>query len=210
MAEESGLIRRLGAHLLALAASHAAELNATVSVNVSAHQFNRSLVQQVESLITLHDLAPGQLIIEITESAVVDTDHAQVVLAGLRAAGADVWIDDFGTGYSSLGRLASLTVDGLKLAREFVNDLDSPQGWGIATAIVGIAKALDIEVIGEGVETLRQFEQLHTLGCDAAQGYLLGRPRSFQQELIRLGLRDGELHPEADDPVWGPLASPLQ
>ncbi len=211
VAEESGLIRRLGAQLLALAASHAAELGAPISVNVSVHQFNRTLVNQVASLIELHGLAPGQFIIEITESAVVDTDHASVVLAGLRAAGADIWIDDFGTGYSSLGRLASLTVDGLKLPREFVDDLDTPHGWGIATAVVGIARALDIEVIAEGVETLRQFEQVHQLGCDAAQGYLLGHPRPFEHECVRLGLRPGSLPPgTTEEAIWGPVAARLR
>ncbi len=210
VAEESGLIRRLGAQLLALAASHAAELRAPISVNVSVHQFNRTLVHQVASLIELHGLVPGQLIIEVTESAVVDTEHAAVVLAGLREAGAEVWIDDFGTGYSSLGRLASLTVDGLKLPREFVNDLDTAHGWGIATAIVGIARALDIVVIAEGVETLRQFEQVQRLGCDAAQGFLLGHPRPFEHECARLGLRPGALDPSAEEPIWGAVTARLR
>ncbi len=179
VAEESGLINRLGAYLLALGATYAAQLDVALSVNVSVRQFNRTLVQQVSGLISRHGLRPGQLILEVTESAVVDTDHARIVLDGLRDAGASVWIDDFGTGFSSLARLNSLTVDGLKLPREFVATLDSAQGWGIATAIVGIARALDIRIIAEGVETERQLEQVRTLGCDAAQGYLIGRPEPF-------------------------------
>ena len=63
-----------------------------------------------------------------------------------------------------------------------MHDLDSPHGWGIATAIVGIARALDIDVIAEGVETVRQLDQVRALGCDAAQGFLFGRPRPFEQE----------------------------
>ena len=179
VAEESGLINRLGSHLLSKGAYYATELQSPVSVNVSVRQFNRTLVQQVSALISRHNLAPGQLIIEVTESAVVDTDHARVVLDGLRDAGASVWIDDFGTGFSSLARLNSLTVDGLKLAREFVASLDSQQGWGIATAIVGLARALNIKIIAEGVETERQLEQIRALGCDSAQGYLLGRPSAY-------------------------------
>ena len=177
VAEESGLIVRLGAHLLGLGAAHAAELGTAVSVNVSVRQFNRTLVQQVGSLIERFGLARGQLVIEITESAVVDTDHARIVLEGLREVGAEVWIDDFGTGFSSLARLSSLTVDGLKLAGQFVADLDSPRGWGIATAIVGIGRSLGIDVIAEGVETERQLAQVRELGCDAVQGFLIGRPQ---------------------------------
>lgn len=179
VAEESGLIVRLGAHILEMGALHAAQLGMPVSVNVSVRQFNRTLVQQVSSLISRHNLRPGQLVIEVTESAVGDTDHARTVLDGLRDAGARIWIDDFGTGFSSLARLNSLTFDGLKLAREFVNSLDSPHGWGIAVAIVGIARALDIPVIAEGVETQRQLAQVRKLGCAMAQGYLLGRPAPF-------------------------------
>ncbi len=179
VAEESGLINRLGSHLLSMGAQYSAELHAPVSINVSGRQFNRNLVQQVSALISRHNLAGGQLIIEVTESAVVDTDHARVVLDGLRDAGASIWIDDFGTGFSSLARLNSLTVDGLKLAREFVASLDSQQGWGIATAIVGLARALNIKIIAEGVETERQLEQIRLLGCDSAQGYLLGSPVAF-------------------------------
>ncbi len=186
LAEQSGLIGRLGSQILELGASHAAALDARVSVNVSVRQFNRTLTQQVASLIERFDLAPGQLVVEITESAVIDNEHAQGILDGLRLVGAHIWIDDFGTGYSSLSRLTSLKVDGLKLPREFIEDLDSPQGWGIAAAIVGIARALDIDVIAEGVETRHQLAQLRRLGCDAVQGYLLGRPRPFLQEQASL------------------------
>lgn len=182
LAEESGLIGRLGSQILELGASHAAALGARVSVNVSVRQFNRTLTQQVSALIDRYRLDRGQLVVEITESAVIDNGQAQSILDGLRSVGADIWIDDFGTGYSSLSRLTALTVDGLKLPREFVEDLDSPQGWGIASAIVAIARALGIDVIAEGVETLHQLQQLQRLGCDAAQGYLLGRPHPFLQE----------------------------
>ena len=182
LAEESGLIGRLGHQILELGASHAAALGTRVSVNVSVRQFNRTLTQQVAALIERYQLDRGQLIVEITESAVIDNGQAQPILDGLRRVGADIWIDDFGTGYSSLSRLTGLTVDGLKLPREFVENLDSPQGWGIASAIVAIARALDIVVIAEGVETRHQLDQLRDLGCDAAQGFLLGRPRPFLQE----------------------------
>jgi diguanylate cyclase (GGDEF)-like protein/PAS domain S-box-containing protein len=181
VAEESGLIHRLGAHILELGASHAAVLGTPVSVNVSVRQFNRTLVKQVETLIERHQLTPGQLVIEVTESAVGDTDHARSILNGLRDAGARTWIDDFGTGFSSLGRINSLPFDGLKLAREFVANLDEPQGLGIARAIVSIADALHIPVIAEGIETPQQLEQVRELGCAFGQGYLLGRPAPFAE-----------------------------
>jgi EAL domain-containing protein (putative c-di-GMP-specific phosphodiesterase class I) len=120
-------------------------------------------------------------VIEVTESAVGDTDHARSILNGLRDAGARTWIDDFGTGFSSLGRINSLPFDGLKLAREFVANLDEPQGLGIARAIVSIADALHIPVIAEGIETPQQLEQVRELGCAFGQGYLLGRPAPFAE-----------------------------
>jgi EAL domain-containing protein (putative c-di-GMP-specific phosphodiesterase class I) len=176
VAEESGLIERLGSQLLGQGAAHAAALGTMVSVNVSGRQFNRNLVQRVAALIEHHSLDHGQLVIEITESAIIDTEHAKTVLRGLREAGAVVWIDDFGTGFSSLARLSSLTVDGLKLPREFVMDLDSPQVRGIAAAICGLGRTFGISVIAEGIETPEQLDLVRQLGCDAAQGYLLGRP----------------------------------
>jgi diguanylate cyclase (GGDEF)-like protein/PAS domain S-box-containing protein len=203
LAEQSGLIGRLGHQILELGASHASALGARVSVNVSVRQFNRALTQQVASLIERFQLTPGQLVIEITESAVIDNEHAQGILDGLRRVGAHIWIDDFGTGYSSLSRLTSLKVDGLKLPREFIEDLDSPQGWGIAAAIVGIARALDIDVIAEGVETRHQLSQLRRLGCDAVQGYLLGRPRPFLQEQSSL------ITGAAPLPDWLQLGEPI-
>src|SRR5690606_32366912 len=97
------------------------------------------------------------------------------------------------------------TVDGLKLPREFVNDLDSPHGWGIAGAIVGLARTLDIEVIAEGVETLRQHEQLQVLGCDRAQGFLLGRPRPLAQELDHTRVRPAAACAPAARPRPAPI-----
>lgn len=185
VAEESGLIVQLGSQLLKMGAAHAAALDSTVCVNVSVRQFNRALVDEVEHLIDLHRLRPGQLVIEITESAVVDAAYAQTVLHGLRRAGAQIWIDDFGTGFSSLARLSSLNVDGLKLDRMFVHDLDSERGWGIATAVTGIARALDIIVVAEGVETQRQLERVRELGCHAVQGYHLGHPGPAEVEIDR-------------------------
>ncbi len=200
VAEESGLIVRLGAHILEMGALHASQLGVPVSMNVSVRQFNRTLVQQVATLISRHGLRPGQLVIEVTESAVGDTEHARTVLDGLRDAGARIWIDDFGTGFSSLARLNSLTFDGLKLAREFVMSLDSPHGWGIAVAIVGIARALSIPVIAEGVETQRQLLQVRKLGCAMAQGYLLGRPAPFAN---RTNWKVPDLSPLATASDWG-------
>ena len=183
VAEDSGQIVALGSRLLEIGAAHAAALDAPVCVNVSVRQFNRALVAEVKHLIEVNGLRPGQLIIEITESAVIDTDYAETILKGLRRAGAHIWIDDFGTGFSSLGRLSSLTVDGFKLARAFVQDLDTQRGWGIARAIQGIASALDVIVVAEGVETTEQLAQVDRLGCHAVQGFLLDRPGPAADEI---------------------------
>ena len=179
VAEESGLIRRIGRWVLATSAQAAAELDADVSINVSVHQFNDALVADFERAVADTRLRPGQLIIEVTESALIDIGLAQCIVNRLRSHGARIWIDDFGTGYSSLHRLSELTVDALKLDRSFVSNTDTAQGIAIATSVINLGRGLGVQVVAEGIETAEQLALLTALGCHAAQGYFLGRPMSL-------------------------------
>jgi len=95
----------------------------------------------------------------------------------LNEIGVEISIDDFGTGYSSLAYLTTLPISELKIDRSFVRDLGvTPQSSGIVTAIIAVARSLNLRVIGEGVESLRQMEVLHRLGCSLMQGFLFSRP----------------------------------
>lgn len=178
VAEETGMMSRVGRWVLDTAAETAARLDITVSVNMSIHQLNDSLVSDVQAAIARHALRPGQLVVEVTESALADGREPQRVIAALRAAGARIWIDDFGTGYSSLGRLHEFPFDAIKLDRSFVDAIDTEQGRAIVKAVVSLAEGLGVDVIAEGVERLDQLQEVTLLGATHVQGYLLSRPVS--------------------------------
>ena len=152
-----------------------------VTINVSPQHlrhadFERRLLQLVER----SGLAPGRLLLEITEGALLD-DQARVrgMFERLRAAGIQTALDDFGTGYSSLSYLHSLPLGKLKIDHSFVSGLDFEGGSGantVVTAILALSFALGIDVIAEGIETQAQRDVLHAMGCEYGQGFLLGRP----------------------------------
>ena len=115
-----------------------------------------------------------RLCLELTESMLMrDSGCGTDVLGELRALGVGLALDDFGTGYSSLGRLRHLRADRLKIDRSFIADAAEEP---IVAAIVGMARGLGLAVTAEGIETREQFERVRSLGCDAAQGFLLARP----------------------------------
>jgi len=116
--------------------------------------------------------------IEITESVIIDDVEQTVpLLQALRAFGCRIAIDDFGTGYSSLNYLVRLPVDTLKIDRSFVAMLEgSPETQALVANTIGLAHALGLDVVAEGVETDTQADHLRGLGCELLQGYLLGRP----------------------------------
>ena len=116
--------------------------------------------------------------LEITESVFLDTEAIGHRLHQLRALGVLLAIDDFGTGYSSLSYLTRLPVDIVKIDRSFVERLGGPPGDEVLVrAVVQLARSLGLRSVGEGVETPAQLERLQSFGCDAAQGYLFGRPQ---------------------------------
>ncbi len=192
IAEESGLIVKIGEYVLREACAQAvawrtrlgAEAPLPIHVNLAARQLSQTnFVDTVVRILadtgaTAHDIA-----LEITESSVIEnTLLAGDMLRDLKALGFEILLDDFGIGYSSLGYLRQLPIDVLKIDRSFIDALDGADAEGdgrasaIVRAIVGMADALAIDVVAEGVETDEQARISQALGCDLAQGFLFARP----------------------------------
>lgn len=189
LAEQSGLIESLGAWVLETACKEAKHWEArtnrppAVAVNLSAHQLaSPVLVDTVAHALESARLAPERLWLEVTESAVlVNRDDAIETFAILRRLGVQVALDDFGEGHSSLAQLKLLTpVSILKIGAPFVQGLGGTgvRDRAIVEAIVTLARTLGLKTVAEGVETEPQLALLKDLGCDAVQGFLLGRPAS--------------------------------
>ena len=187
IAEESGLIVQLGAHILRLACLQVKAWNdrglgpLTVAVNLSAIQFRQSgFVEFVARTLEETGLHPEFLELEITESLLMsEADDALCVLTRLNEMKICLSIDDFGTGYSSLSYLKRLPVDKLKIDQSFVREIPhDPDDVAIARAIISLAHSMELGVIAEGVETIEQYEFLEGLQCDEVQGYYFSRPVS--------------------------------
>jgi diguanylate cyclase (GGDEF)-like protein len=187
LAEATGLIVPIGVWVLRQACMDSRLWQATapdqpsviVSVNLSARQFEVGLVEMVASVLASTGTDPAMLCLEITESVVMENaEFAIDILEGLRSLGVRISIDDFGTGYSSLAYLRRFPLDELKIDRAFVDGLGrDPEATAIAAAVMGMAHALNLTVVAEGVETVAQDSALRALGCDEAQGFLYSRPR---------------------------------
>jgi EAL domain-containing protein (putative c-di-GMP-specific phosphodiesterase class I) len=183
-AEESGLIVPIGEWVLREALKQAkmwqtAERSLMIAVNVSANQLARSnFVERLRRLLQDTGLDPGLLELEVTEGVIIEgAGDARAALDQIAALGVGIAIDDFGTGYSGLAYLKRLPIDTVKIDQSFVRDLTvDPDDAAIVTAIVVMAKSLEVDVIAEGVETEEQLAHLIALGCERAQGYLLARP----------------------------------
>jgi EAL domain-containing protein (putative c-di-GMP-specific phosphodiesterase class I) len=150
-----------------------------MAVNVSARQLAQgsSLVSLVAQALDEAKIDPSTLILEVTESAVMDDAEATLaILTELKGLGVRLAIDDFGTGYSSLVYLKRFPVDQLKIDRSFVNGLATdPDDAAIVASVVGLARAVGVVAIAEGVEDSRQLAALQALGCALGQGYLWSR-----------------------------------
>lgn len=187
VAEESGLIVPIGTEVLREAARQAARWQAArpdrdpivVSVNLSGRQLaRRDLPAVVEQVLAEAGADPSTIAFEITESVLMeDAETAVATLSALKALGITLLVDDFGTGYSSLSYLKRLPVDALKIDRSFVDGLGADESdHAIVQAVLGLAGALGLGVVAEGVETDLQLAELRALGCDRAQGYRFARP----------------------------------
>lgn len=182
LAEETGFVVALGRWVLTTACHAAASWSGTptVAVNVSARQLaDPGLVADVAAALAGSGLASSRLVLEVTESAIMDdVEQATRTVEELKALGVVIAIDDFGTGHSSLAQLRDLPIDVLKIDRSFVSPLDGTTGCATSyvEAIVGLAHALGMSTVAEGVESQIQYDALRALGCDTVQGYLTGRP----------------------------------
>ncbi|RYC29150.1 EAL domain-containing protein [Lichenibacterium minor] len=181
VAEETGLIVRLGAWVLARACADAAAwpVPARVAVNLSPVQFiTPGLPEAVAAALERSGLPPGRLELEITESVrLIDNDTNLLVLHAFRDAGIQVALDDFGTGFASLSYLRAFPFSKIKIDRSFVSDIGRDEGClAIVRAATRLARDLGMDTIAEGIETPLQLLQLRQLGCAEGQGYLFGRP----------------------------------
>jgi diguanylate cyclase (GGDEF)-like protein len=185
VAEQSGQIVEIGSFVLERACRDAASWAAAghplrVSVNVAVAQFHdREFAREVADVLTRTGLPSHLLCLEITESSLMRSDQRRSEsLAALRALGVHLAIDDFGTGYSSLSYLHNLPVNELKIDRSFVGRLGTDsRDRHLVQAIIGMASALGLTVVAEGVETEDQLLYLGERGCDLAQGYLFSMPQ---------------------------------
>jgi EAL domain-containing protein (putative c-di-GMP-specific phosphodiesterase class I) len=188
MAEELGLIEPLGTWVLEQACRSfvdwqrrfpASRLEC-ITVNVSTRQLmQQGFMYLVEQMVEQTGIVPGDLRLEITETAIMDAPRAAAeVLRELREFGVRIYLDDFGTGYSSLSHLHRLPVDALKIDQSFVRGLLEDDRPAIVESILALARTLQTSVVAEGVEDERQAHELKRLGCLHAQGYLFSRPLS--------------------------------
>jgi diguanylate cyclase (GGDEF)-like protein/PAS domain S-box-containing protein len=188
LAEQTGQIAGIGHWVLNTAIAQAAEWsqarwNGTgllVWVNLSARQLSdHDLVEEVATTLRDHNVAAHQLGLEITETALLqDAEGAVAALGALRSLGVRLAIDDFGTGYSSLSYLKRLPVDAVKVDRSFVDGLAlDGDDSAIVAAVTGMARALRLTTIAEGVESIGQLFALRRLGCDLAQGFFFTTPQ---------------------------------
>jgi diguanylate cyclase (GGDEF)-like protein/PAS domain S-box-containing protein len=184
VAEESGMIVGLGRVVLEEACRQSAHWSAIygpvpVHVNLSARQVaDPNLVDSVAHVLRDSGLQPANLVLELTESSLLERVHSPgEALSRLKALGISLILDDFGTGYSSLSYLQQFPLSGLKIDRSFVAALGANNGDGaIVDAILRMARALGLEVVAEGLETEAHLDALRRLGCRYGQGYLFSRP----------------------------------
>jgi EAL domain-containing protein (putative c-di-GMP-specific phosphodiesterase class I) len=187
LAEETGQIHRLGQWVLGQAVrdAHAwnsgvrAEVPVRVGVNLSARQLQEhTLHGQIAAALADSGLSPDQLVLEITETVLMqDLEGTVVKLRELKRLGVALSVDDFGTGYSSLQYLRRFPLDSLKIAKSFVDGLGGPsQDAAVARAIIELGTSFQLTVVAEGIERRDQHVCLMELGCGYAQGFLYSRP----------------------------------
>ena len=164
--------------------SEESDWHVPVSVNLSAHQLrNRNLLNMIKGILAQAQVDSKLINLELTETVLLeDLTIAQPVLDDLASYGVGIHIDDFGTGYSSLSYLAQLPVQTLKIDRAFISGLASPDAnTKVVEAIIALGKAMELEVVAEGVETDMQYSIARRLGCDLVQGYFIARPMPAAQ-----------------------------
>ena len=198
VAEKTGLVDRIDMRIFELGVgfietvSKECSTDITLSVNISVrHLMKNSFVEDIKRVLSEHNVDPGIIEIEITESIMIDSaEKALQRIDEIKGLGLKVAIDDFGTGYSSLSYLNSLPSDILKIDKSFIDNMNlSDSSRQYVAMIISIGHILDLKVISEGVETSDQVEVLKKIGCDYVQGYVWGRPMP-PEEAAALVLKD--------------------
>ncbi len=156
----------------------------TLSINLSSQHFlYPELVRDIESILAETDFPPEQLVLEITEGALIrSSEMVSTTLRELKELGLKLYLDDFGTGYSSLSYLQRFPVDALKIDRSFIHSMtSSEESAELVRTIINMAQNLGLQAVAEGVETHEQLDRLRDLGCSYTQGYLFAKPLSEEQ-----------------------------
>jgi predicted signal transduction protein with EAL and GGDEF domain len=195
VAEDAGLMTELGNWAIRSACRQAVLLpkHLGVAVNVSPNQLrSTTIVSVVKEALAETRLEAARLTLELTETAILTAQSAASrVMDDLLALGVSLALDDFGTGYSSLSYLQRFAFSKVKIDRSFVADMETqPANLAIIRALVGLAQNLGLQVVAEGIENHSQAELLRVEGCDLLQGYLFGKPQSFNDVAASLAVQD--------------------
>jgi diguanylate cyclase (GGDEF)-like protein/PAS domain S-box-containing protein len=216
LAEQTGVIIPIGAWAIEQACMSAvgwADDSMFVTVNVSGMQLREaSFIDGVRRSLQLSGLAANRLVLEITESTLIDdVELTMGQLSELRSFGISTALDDFGTGYSSLAYVQRLPLDIIKIDKEFVQSVGEPRSQALANTIVTMARNLGLQTVAEGVESESQAVELARIGCTFAQGYLFFKPLSavamtglseFERQPAEVDDPEAELESEPEDPAF--------
>lgn len=181
LAEQDGLIAMLDTHILEQALAAISDWRSVdpalmLHANVSGRSLGKGTATMIESCLRAEALAPSALVVEVTESWFIDQSRVEV-LEAIADLGVGLQLDDFGTGFSSMTHLQSFPIEGLKIDRSFVANIDvNDRDRRLVEATLGMAKSLQLDVVAEGVETEAVARVLADLGCRYAQGFLYSRP----------------------------------
>ncbi len=194
LAEETSLIVPVGEYVFDTACAavktfieRGADPKPFIAVNVSARQLSHpGLIERIVARVDAAGLPKGSLKVEITESQALNYDMVEKVISLCHDHGIKVALDDFGTGHSHLTHLHKLEFDTMKVDQAFSRSmLEHPRSMAIVKAIVAMGKAIDADIVVEGIETEEMLQALRELDCDYAQGYLIGKPQTLEELLAR-------------------------
>jgi PAS domain S-box-containing protein len=211
VAERDGWIDDLTGVMLRKALACAALLPAplTLAVNISPIQLrDLGLPGRIKAALEAANFSPERLVIEVTESALIDSPESAMVIAlELKAMGCRLALDDFGTGYSSLQHLRTMPFDELKVDRSFVSSMvEHRESRKIVAAVVGLGHSLDLMTVGEGIETQEQAQMLLWLGCEIGQGFLYGEPAPAE-ELAAMIAAPAQKITAAEESPWSTVCA---